>query len=212
MERERALDLAVITVPPLAAALLTAGIMSQLGVGTHGTGESLRATARVAFLIWFAVFVASPLHTLVAGGWTAALLRARRRIGMAFASFHLVHVVLIVYLFQISPTQPVPDFVIVFGGIGLSLVYAMFFTSFQSIKKKMGVTAWRRLHATGLYYVSGIFIFDLLHNPFLKAPLIYYMPFTILLMSGFALRLVAWAKRRVDRAQSLATVPSLEPA
>jgi DMSO/TMAO reductase YedYZ heme-binding membrane subunit len=117
----------------------------------------LRLTARVAFVMLLAVFVARPLHELIRTPLTRALLRNRALVGVAFAGVHTAHLVLLVYR-----VQQFPDFDLlvprnVLGALTYLLMYAMVVTTFRAPKRALGPQSWRVLHRLGLFWLTAVF-------------------------------------------------------
>ena len=151
----------------------------------------LRLTAQLAFALYLVVLIARPLQQLLRSDSTAALLRNRRLVGVAFATTMTSHLGLIVLRFT---SQPEPDFMF---GIGGAAVYAVFYlmliTSFDAPRKAISPKAWKFLHRTGL--VLAAFIFGLPHSfEDLSDPdyLKYGIPFAIALL----IRITAWQRSR----------------
>jgi sulfoxide reductase heme-binding subunit YedZ len=181
----------------LAVLLLTGGI-SLLWLGsTTVTDEDLRIpiryTAQIAFVLYLIVLVTRPLQQLLRLDWTAALLRKRRLVGVAFAAVMTTHLGLIAYRFGTQPELEYPLFNLLFGGATYAVFYLMLITSFDGPKKALGPRKWKILHRTGL--VLGALIFglprsleDLADPDYLK----FGIPFAIALM----IRLTAWLRSR----------------
>jgi hypothetical protein len=151
----------------------------------------LRYTAWLAFLLYLVVLVARPLQQLLRRNWTAALLRNRRLVGVAFATVMTVHLVLIAWRFG---WQVDLDFSLnLFGAGAYAIFYAMLITSFDRPKKALGRRAWKFLHRLGLIWAAVIFglprSLEDLHDPdYLK----FGIPFAI----AVAIRITAWLRSR----------------
>ena len=180
------------------SAFLLAGGISVLWLGsTEVTDEDLivpiRHTAQIAFALYIVVLVARPLQQLLRQDWTAALLRKRRLIGVAFASVMTAHLGLIAYRFGTQPELEYPLFSLLFGGTAYALFYLMLITSFDGPKKALGPKKWKYLHRTGLVWAALIFGLprsaeDLTDPEYLK----FGIPFVIALL----IRISAWQQSR----------------
>jgi hypothetical protein len=117
----------------------------------------IHLTARIAFVLYLVVLVARPLQQLLRMGWTAALLRNRRLVGVAFAGVMTVHLGLLAYRFGSQPDLDHPLLKLLFGGAAYGLFYLMLITSFDAPKKAVGPRAWKILHRAGLIWAGAIF-------------------------------------------------------
>lgn len=187
----------------LAALVLTATIPVLWLASGELTDENIRApmryTAQLAFMLYLVVLVARPLQQLARANWTAALLRNRRLVGVAFAATMTTHLGLIAYRFG---SQAELEFSPNLFGAGAYLVfYAMLITSFDAPRKALGPRAWKILHRLGLIWAAVIFglpraLEDLSDPDYLK----FGIPFALAIL----IRLIAWLQsRRRDRKRSL---------
>ena len=177
--------------------LLAGGISVLWLVSTPMTDDDIRIptryTAQIAFALYIVVLVARPLQQLLRQDWTAALLRTRRLIGVAFAAVMTAHLGLIAYRFGTQPELEYPLFSLLFGGTAYALFYLMLITSFDGPKKALGPRKWKILHRTGLVWAALIFglprSFEDLSDPeYLK----FGIPFVIALL----IRFTAWQRSR----------------
>ena len=151
----------------------------------------LRLTAQFAFALYFAVLIARPLQLLLRSDWTAALLRSRRLIGVAFATAMTSHLGLIAFRFT---SQPELEFTFDIAGAAVYAVfYLMLIKSFDAPRKVIASKAWKFLHRSGLILAAFVFglphSFDDLSDPdYLK----YGIPFAIALL----IRITAWQRSR----------------
>jgi hypothetical protein len=179
----------------LATLALTGGLSALWIAVTDFTDENirvpLRVTAQLAFSLYLVVLVAHPLQQLLRKNWTAALLRNRRLVGVAFAATMTTHLVLIAYRFG---SQADLDFVLnLFGATAYAVFYLMLITSFDRPKKALGPRAWKFLHRTGLVIAAIIFglprsLEDLGDPDYLK----FGVPFAI----AVAIRITTWLRSR----------------
>ncbi|RZV36931.1 MAG: hypothetical protein EX272_06820 [Chromatiales bacterium] len=180
------------------AALLLSGGISLLWLSsTAVTDEDLiipiRHTAQLAFAIYLVVLVTRPLQQLLRQDWTAALLRSRRFVGVAFAAVMTTHLSLIAYRFGSQPELEYPLPSLLVGGSTYSVFYLMLITSFDGPRKALGPRKWKILHRTGLVLAGIIFglprSLEQLSDPdYLK----FGIPFAIALL----IRFTAWQRSR----------------
>jgi len=157
----------------------------------------LRSTARTSLLLFLAVFLASTLR----GSWpnraTEWLLDNRRYLGVSFAASHTVHFAAILALTRMSARRP-DAVVLLLGGLGYLFILAMVATSFDATAAWIGARHWKRLHATGIFYVWTVFVLTYLGNA-AKDPRAAVSVF--LLLAALAFRL---ARRRAPHAHATA--------
>jgi len=79
------------------------------------------------------------------------------------------------------------------GGIAFVFLYAMAATSFDRTAAWLGARRRLLLHKTGMYYFWFIFFVDYIPLS-MESP--SYIPFAILVIVSFVLRLVVWRKQR----------------
>lgn len=168
------------------AAVATGGAIA----GEVDLRSALRLTGRLAFVLWFLTFVASPTNQLIGSNLSRLLLRQRPRIGLAFAGVQTWHALLILTMFSTVPSfEPAPT-VLVGGGIGFVAIAAMTVTSFRRPARAVGRRWWRRIHTAGTWWIAMIFAFDFFR------PEPEYLPFAGALAAGFALRAVVRIRAR----------------
>lgn len=117
-----------------------------------------RWTARIGFFLLIITYSASSLLRLVPGDLFKALVRDRRWWGLGFAMSHTVHLVALV-TFLVMSGQGRPVLVLLGGGLGYALLYAMAFTSNDSARRAMGRN-WKRLHTLGIHWLWAVFVFS----------------------------------------------------
>lgn len=181
----------------LAVLLLTGGASALWLLGRAFSDEIVRVpirhTAQLAFALYVVVLVARPLQQLLRADWTAALLRHRRLVGVAFAATMTTHLGLIAYRFGSQPDLEYPLFNLLVGGGAYAVFYLMLITSFDAPKKAMSLKSWKILHRTGLVWAGVIFALprsldDLANPDYLK----FGIPFAI----AIAIRVTAWLRSR----------------
>jgi DMSO/TMAO reductase YedYZ heme-binding membrane subunit len=174
---------------PCLTLVLAAGLVAMVSVLLVATGWTeaglrliIRATARTSLVLFLAAFLASTLRRRWPSGTTTWLLQNRRYVGLAFATSHLLHLLAILGLREVSPQSfaEVPVATIVVGGGGFVVVALLAATSSDAAVRRLGVRAWTRLHRFGLYYLWAVFTITYLRTS---------LPLTALLVGALVLRL-----------------------
>jgi len=180
-----------------AAVLLAGATLAVFGTGTTGVRRALDVTARFSFALFWLAYAGSALAALF-GPAFRGLARRGRDLGLAFASAHLVHVGLVVWLFRISLEPPVSERTFVFFAVGLMWVYLLALFSIGRLSRMLGPVRWRVLRTVGLEYISFAFLVDFVNHPIhLNAKsLIGYLPFATLAVIGTMLRIAVWVRPR----------------
>jgi hypothetical protein len=177
-----------------AALGLAALVLAVLGPGKHGTIVALQVTARFSFLLFWLAYAAGAMTTLF-GLAFEPLKRRGREFGLAFASAHLVHLGLVVWLTYIGDAPALGVFL--FFGIGALWVYLLALFSIPGLHKALGSNAWWFLRVVGLNYIAYAFATDFLGYPQFGSfkYLAGYLPFAVLSVAGPALCLAAFVQR-----------------
>jgi hypothetical protein len=159
--------------------------------------NALQATARWSFALFWLATVASPLRTLF-GSKFKTLAQHARDLGLCYASAHLVHLGLVVWMFMVSVPDLSRQFVIFFGA-GVFWTYLLAALSFGAVSGAVGARAARVLRIIGVEYLSLVFFVDFNKDPMEGGPrrIAYYAPFLALTIAGPLLRLAALAKRQL---------------
>ncbi len=107
-------------------------------------------------------FTASSFASLLPGPFTRFLLRERRIVGLSFAFSHLLHAVAITAFGILNPAfWPARSALANLPGtIGYVAILALAITSHRGIARRMGPTAWRRLHVTGMWIIAAVFTYS----------------------------------------------------
>lgn len=161
-------------------------------------GTALRATARWSFALFWLATVGSALRTLFGTRFNKLAAHARD-LGLSFASAHLVHLGLVVWMFVVSEPQFPPQTYIVFGG-AVFWTYLLALLSFAPISGFLGMRAARVLRLIGVEYITVAFFVDFNKDPFgggLRHSA-YYLPFLSLTAAGPMLRIAAAVRRRTQ--------------
>jgi len=169
----------------LAAAWLATVEPSDASIRT-----TMRQTARLAFALYLVVLAARPLQELLRRNWTAALLRNRRLVGVAFAGAMTTHLGLIFYRFGSQPELdfPPPNFV---GYGAYTVFYLMLITSFDAPKRALGPRAWKALHRTGLVWAAVVFAAPRSLEDFSDPA---YFTYLVPLVAVLLVRFTAWQR------------------
>lgn len=179
----------------------------------EGSRRAIRVTARTSFFLFLAAFTASSFAALLPGPFTRALLRERRIIGLAFAFSHLLHGVAIYGFSQLNPAfwparstlSNVP------GSVGFLFILLLAATTYRPLAKRLGNTAWRRLHVTGMWLIAAVFAYSYLKR--VPANFWYAVP-SALLFTALVIRLIARQAQAIRHSQRsvLMRQPSLSRA
>ncbi|MEM8769768.1 MAG: hypothetical protein AAGE43_20220 [Pseudomonadota bacterium] len=175
--------------------------LAGLALATQGPLEpglqtALRWTGRVAFFVFLIPWLAAPLSVLAPGAVAARLRAWRRRAGICFGAMQVVHLALIVWLFQVAAETPADAGTLVVGGTGLALALAMLWTSFDGPRRALDPVNWQRLHKAGVTLFSFIYFFDFVVVPIQEQSLLAYLPFTLLTLGALLLRTLAFFRER----------------
>jgi sulfoxide reductase heme-binding subunit YedZ len=171
---------------------LSAAWLSAVELSDDNIRAVIRNTARVAFVMYLVVLVARPLQQLLRRDWTAALLRNRRLVGVAFAATMSAHLGLIFYRFGSQPglDPPPPNFI---GYGAYTVFYLMLITSFDRPKRWLGARSWKVLHRTGLVLAAIVFAAPRSLADF-EDPV--YLAYLAALLLALAIRFTAWRQSR----------------
>ncbi|MGC1407338.1 MAG: hypothetical protein WA864_00170 [Acetobacteraceae bacterium] len=182
----------------LVALGLAVATLAVRGTEAGGIRNALQVTARFSFLLFWCAYAGGALGALF-GSRFRTIARHTRDFGLAFASAHAVHIVLVVRLYQISPKPPIPLSSAIFFGIALFWTYLLAVLSIRHLSRMLNPWLWRILLVVGMEYIEYAFLRDFLVNP-LHAnakQLIAYLPFALLGLLGTSLRLAKWSRSTV---------------
>jgi hypothetical protein len=190
-----------------AALGLSGVVLATLGPGERGTDVALQATARLSFLLFWPAYAGGALTTLF-GRAFEPLKRRVREFGLAFASAHLVHIGLVVWLTRIGAAPPLGSFV--FFGIAVLCTYLLALFSIARLQQTLGSKGWRLLRVVGLNYIAYAFAVDFLRYPQFGniKYLIGYLPFAVLSVVGPILCLAAFMRRNASLRNRLTAASS----
>jgi hypothetical protein len=177
-----------------AALSLAALVLAVLGTGERGTDVALQVTARFSFLLFWPAYTAGAMTALFGPAFEPVKQRARE-FGLAFASAHLVHLALVVWLTYIghAPSRGV----FIFFGVAALWTYLLALLSIRRLQQGLGSKGWWLLRVVGLNYIAYAFASDFLRYPQLGSIkyLVGYVPFAILSVVGPLLCLAAFMRR-----------------
>jgi hypothetical protein len=180
------------------ALAITVTVLALRGTDSKSIRLALELTARFSFLLFWLAYAGGALATLF--GW-AALAGRGREFGLAFASAHLVHVGLVIWLGIIMARVPLSGGLLLFFLIGLLFTYLLAFLSFGGAKA-LG-PLWPPLRFVGMNYILIAFARDFVLPVLYPKPTQYnlahfiaYAPFAIASVAAPLLVLAATARRR----------------
>ena len=179
----------------LVALGLAGTVLATFSAEDRGTEIALRVTARWSFLLFWCAYAGGAIAKLF-GQRFGLLGRYGRNFGLAFASAQLVHVGLIVWLYHIS-SGPAGAMTIFWLGIFFTYLLALF--SWPRVREMVGPLVWRVLLTIALECIAYVFALDFIQIPLVEHGLSKYppsyLPFTLMLVGGFGLRVAALIKR-----------------
>jgi hypothetical protein len=171
-------------------------VLAALGAGERGTTFGLQLTARWSYCFFILAYVGGPLATLF-GPAFQGLARRGREFGLAFASAHLTHLCLVVWLYYISPEPPIPASSALYFGIAALFTYLLALFSIPALVAKLPVSLWWGLRTLGMDYIALAFLRDFLHSPYSGSllHLIGYLPFVAIGLAAALIRIAAYARK-----------------
>ena len=186
-----------------AATVLAAVVLAVFGVGKPGTVDALQITARFSFLLFWLAYAGGGLVVLL-GPTIKPLQRHGRDLGLAFASAHLVHMGLVVWLCWIGATPATEVFR--FFVPPLAIVYILALFSIRSLQQMISRTLWNVLRTVGMTYIAYAFAADFLSSPLSgnTTRVLMYAPFAVLSIAGPVLHAISLVPsfRRARQASS----------
>ena len=192
---------------------LAAAVLALNGTDTKSLVMALRLTARWSFLLFWVAYAGGAMAALF-GPALAPLAGRGREFGLAYAAAQLIHLGLVVWLFQVSSRPPLSGELIVFFSIGIFWTYLLAIFSFGGPSRALGSRGWRTLRIVGLNYILFAFAFDFvpvaIHGTthYGVGRLVEYAPFAAMSVAAPLLVLAAAAHRRLGMRYSHA---GLEP-
>ena len=170
-------------------------VLAAFGAGDRGTTFGLQLTARWSYCFFILAYVGGPLATLF-GPAFQRLARRGRELGLAFASAHVTHLCLVVWLYYVSPDPP-GALVAIYFGIAALLTYLLALFSIPALLAKLPPSLWWGLRTLGMDYIAIAFLRDFLHSPFNGSllHLVGYLPFVAVGLVAALIRIAAYAKK-----------------
>lgn len=193
----------VVAISTLFLLVAFGAIVSIYGTDERGLRVLVRATARLSFLFFLAVYVASSARRLWPNDTTKWMLKNRRYLGLSFFVAHLLHLDAILLLDTLLGDAFRVEWVTLLGGgLAYLLITAMALTSSDRAVKRLGPQRWSRLHRFGIHYAWFIWLFQWLPLSF-ESPA--YAPFLLLTLAALGVRIAA---RRARAASQPAAAPA----
>jgi hypothetical protein len=159
---------------------------------------ALELTARWSFLLFWLAYAGNAVAVLFGPQVLAGL---GREFGLAFASAHLVHIGLVIRLYQISVKAPLSQGLFLFFAIGLFWTYLLAALSFGGARS-LG-PLWRPLRFACMNYIliafGRDFVIPVIHPKPAQYNLghfLFYAPFAAMCVAAPLLVLAASARRR----------------
>lgn len=160
--------------------------------GAEGLRLAARYTARLAFLLFLPVYLASAWHRLAPGALSRLLLARRRALGLAFATAQAIHLAALGAALRAAGQAPDAAAAGV-GGAAFAATFAMAATSNDAAVRRLGRHG-PTLHGAGLHLVSFSFAFT--YATRLARDPVWFAPFAALALAALAARLLAPPRRR----------------
>jgi hypothetical protein len=184
------------------ALALAVAVLAVAGTDTKSIRLALELTARWSFLLFWMAYAGGAIAALF-GPALAPLARRGRDFGLAFAAAHLVHIGLVVWLYQISTRPPLSGSLFVFFTIGIAWTYLLAALSFGGLSRALGPRRWRLVRILGLNYILLAFAYDFVpsgvHTAILHPDVRHfagYVPFAAMSVAAPLLNFAAAAHRR----------------
>jgi hypothetical protein len=184
------------------ALALATSVLAVMGTDAKSISVALRLTARWTFLLFWMAYAGRAMSELF-GPALAPLGRRGREFGLAFAAAHLVHIGLVVWLYQISTSPPLSGSLFVFFTIGIVWTYLLATLSFGGLSKALGPVGWRLVRILGLNYIllafARDFVFSVVHSGVAHEGVwhfVAYVPFAAMSVIAPLLSFAAAAHRR----------------
>lgn len=180
---------------------LAAAVLAIKGIQAKGIVRALQITARWSFLLFWLAYSAGAMCELF-GPALAPFARHGRELGLAYAAAQLIHLGLVIWLFQISTRPPLSGGLFAFFVIAIVWTYLLAFLSFGGLAEALGTRSWRILRVLGLNYILFAFAFDFVPpviwpgpGPYGLGRLVQYVPFAAMSIVAPLLVLAAAAHR-----------------
>jgi hypothetical protein len=181
------------------ALALAAAILAGYGTGPQGIGQAVRYTARWSFLFFWLSYAGGAMAILF-GPAFAGLARQARALGLAFATAHLVHIGLVVWLGVVIGQIPLQGGALWFFLVALFFTYLLALLSFGIGMPNLGRLR-RPLLLLGTTYILIAFGGDFVAGALAQKTQHWlyaaeYVPFAMLSLIAIPLRLAAFLRQR----------------
>jgi hypothetical protein len=179
---------------------LAAAVLTIKGTDANGLVMGLRVTARWSFLLFWLAYTGRAMSELL--GLPFAPLGRGREFGLAYAAAQLVHVGLVVWLFQISSSPPLSGKLFEFFLIGIVWTYLLAVLSFDHLAEALGPTGWRLVRIVAMNYILLAFAYDFV-PPMIHfwtphyGVVVEYAPFAAMCLGAPLLVIAAATHRRI---------------
>jgi hypothetical protein len=181
---------------------LAAAILTIKGTDAKSLVMALQLTARWSFLLFWVAYAGGAMAALF-GPAFEPLAGHGREFGLAYAAAQLIHLGLVVWLFEISSRPPLSGELVVFFSMGIFWTYLLAIFSFGGLSKALGSSGWRTLRIAGLNYILFAFAVDFVpaairgtaHHEVLRV--VAYAPFAAMSVAAPLLVLTAAAHRHL---------------
>ena len=191
-------NLAII-VSVLAYVALEVVLIFWYGFSYKGVDIALRVSSKVSLVLFFFIFIASPLNNLLPSKFSFQLLKYRRQLAIVFGITLLQSHFMLIFLQFLIDSERIWDQIslsdIFIGGTGILLLILLLVTSFKKYALRLKPRNWKVLHKIGLYFLWLVFALDQIEKYFLLTPRgrpEYYVPFLVLLFGALGLRIVSY--------------------
>jgi hypothetical protein len=183
---------------------LAAVILANEGIDAKSLRMALRVTARWSFLFFWAAYAGKAMATLF-GPVFLPLARRGREFGLAYAAAMLIHVGLVVWLYQLTSRAPLSGNSLRFFVLGIFWTYLLALFSFGRLVEAVGPMGWRILRLAGLNYILLAFASDFIPTVIGHGTgrygtwrLVAYIPFAAMSVAAPLLVLAAAAHRHLE--------------
>lgn len=182
-----------------AAALVVAVVSLALrGYGEEGTVLGLKLTARWSYLWFWSAYTAGAWATVLGPRLRPVAMRSRD-FGLAFAAAHLIHVALVVWLYQVA-AHPPGAHTLEFFGVAVFFTYLLALLSFRRLAGWLTPRAVSVIRTVGVEYIALAFLVDFVGPPFALTVkyAVSYGLFLALIVIGYAVRITALVRRHAE--------------
>ena len=146
---------------------LAAVALALKGTSSAGLIMALRVTARWSFLLFWFAYVGRAMSE-VFGRAFAPIGGRGREFGLSYAAAQLIHLGLVVWLFQISSSPPLAGRLLEFFVIGIVWTYLLAVLSFGRLVEFLGARAWTVVRIVGMNYIMLAFAYDFVPAPYIE--------------------------------------------